>query len=169
MFGEINLKLNLLTFSNKFCGQAFRSSMQSALQENRVFLSKNQKKRRIREIVSFFYLQSIIRICFHERRLQYMEKEQISAWQASRPGERIVELDVPLSYGLFDIEQDPKTLNMLSFLWDPTKEVGAYIKVRKNKLGKNTTASAHTSGEKRSLNFTRISASPFDLCENSSE
>ncbi|KAK6619984.1 hypothetical protein RUM44_006384 [Polyplax serrata] len=72
---------------------------------------------------------SIIRICFHERRLQYMEKEQIYAWQASRPGERIVELDVPLSYGLFDIEQDPNMLNMLSFMWDPTKEVGAYIKV----------------------------------------
>lgn len=58
-----------------------------------------------------------------------MEKEQILAWQASRPGERIVELDVPLSYGLFDVEQDPNMLNTLSFLWDPTKEVGAYIKV----------------------------------------
>ena len=58
-----------------------------------------------------------------------MEKEQIFAWQASRPGERIVELDVPLSYGLFDVEQDPTMLNTLSFLWDPTKEVGAYIKV----------------------------------------
>lgn len=64
-----------------------------------------------------------------------MEREQILAWQASRPGERIVELDVPLSYGLFDVEQDPKMLNMLSFMWDPTKEVGAYIKVRsKNKI-----------------------------------
>lgn len=76
-----------------------------------------------------FVLQSVIRVCFHERRLQYMEKEKILAWQVSRPGERIVELDIPLSYGLFDVEQDSNMLNALSFLWDPTKEVGAYIKV----------------------------------------
>ncbi|KAE8752556.1 hypothetical protein FOCC_FOCC000678 [Frankliniella occidentalis] len=72
---------------------------------------------------------SVIRICFHDRRLQYMEREQITAWQASRPGERIVEVDVPLSYGAFDISQDSSQLNTVEFLWDATKEVGVYIKV----------------------------------------
>lgn len=74
-------------------------------------------------------LQSIVRICFHERRLQYMEKEQMTLWQRSRPGDRILEIDVPLSYGLFDVVQPASTLNAVQFSWDPTKEVGVYIKV----------------------------------------
>lgn len=74
-------------------------------------------------------LKSVIKICFHERRLQYMEKEQISSWQRARPGDRILEVDVPLSYGLFDVIQPTNALNTVSFSWDPTKEVGVYIKV----------------------------------------
>ena len=31
-----------------------------------------------------------VRICFHERRLQYMEMEQIAEWSAKHPGERIL-------------------------------------------------------------------------------
>ncbi|XP_071447175.1 uncharacterized protein gem [Hetaerina americana] len=73
--------------------------------------------------------KSIIRICFHERRLQYAEREQLAAWQQSRPGDRVLEVDVPLSYGACDIVQDPCALNAVEFLWDPTKEVGVYIKV----------------------------------------
>lgn len=73
----------------------------------------------------------MIKICFHERRLQYMEKEQMFQWQNSRPGERIVEIDVPLSYGLCQVAQSncPKMLNTVEVLWDPMKEVGVYIQV----------------------------------------
>lgn len=53
----------------------------------------------------------------------------MSAWQASRPGDRILQLDLPLSYGIFDHFQDPNALNVVQFLWDPTKDVGVYIKV----------------------------------------
>lgn len=53
----------------------------------------------------------------------------MAAWQASRPGDRIVEVDVPLSYGIYDVVQDQYLLNTVEFLWDPTKEVGVYIKV----------------------------------------
>lgn len=77
----------------------------------------------------FSLFQSIIRICFHERRLQYMEREQMSLWQQSRPGDRILEVDVPLSYGLCDVVQPSNALNAIVFTWDPTKEVGVYIKV----------------------------------------
>ncbi|KAJ8704627.1 hypothetical protein PYW07_011815 [Mythimna separata] len=73
-------------------------------------------------------LKSVIKICFHERRLQYMEREQIAQWHNERPGERIVELDVPLSYGVIRVEQ-PACLNALHVYWDPTKDVGVYIKV----------------------------------------
>lgn len=59
-----------------------------------------------------------------------MEREQIHQWQASRPGERIVEIDVPLSYGLCHVSQpNNQMLNTVEVLWDPMKEVGAYIQV----------------------------------------
>ncbi|XP_067629478.1 uncharacterized protein gem isoform X2 [Eurosta solidaginis] len=76
-------------------------------------------------------LKSVIKICFHERRLQFMEREQMQQWQASRPGERIIEVDVPLSYGLCHVSQplNPNFLNTVEIFWDPLKEVGVYIKV----------------------------------------
>ncbi|KAK4312309.1 hypothetical protein Pmani_016238 [Petrolisthes manimaculis] len=72
---------------------------------------------------------SVIRVCFHERRLQYMERQQLESWRQMRPGERILEVDIPLSYGIFDVQQEPRSLNTCEFDWDPTKEVGVYIKV----------------------------------------
>ncbi|XP_043482988.1 transcription factor CP2-like protein 1 isoform X2 [Leptopilina heterotoma] len=74
-------------------------------------------------------LKSTIRICFHERRLQYTEREQILAWQRARPGERLLEVDVPLSYGMVDVCQPSPTNNSVDFMWDPTKEVGVYVKI----------------------------------------
>ena len=51
------------------------------------------------------WLRSTIRICFHERRLQYIESEQIAEWSRSHPNERILEIDLPLSYGIADVKQ----------------------------------------------------------------
>lgn len=53
----------------------------------------------------------------------------MSSWQKARPGDRILEVDIPLSYGLFEVLQPNSVLNVVQFNWDPTKEVGAYIKV----------------------------------------
>ncbi|XP_049882617.1 transcription factor CP2 isoform X2 [Pectinophora gossypiella] len=89
-------------------------------------------------------LKSVIKICFHERRLQYMEREQIAQWHAERPSERILEVDVPLSYGVIRVEQ-PSCLNALHVFWDPTKDVGVYIKV--NCISTEFTAKKH-GGEK---------------------
>ncbi|XP_070501340.1 transcription factor CP2-like protein 1 isoform X2 [Chironomus tepperi] len=73
-------------------------------------------------------MKSVVKICFHERRLQYMEREQMHIWQSSRPGERILDIDIPLSYGLLHVNHSP-LLNTAEILWDPMKEVGVYIKV----------------------------------------
>lgn len=73
-------------------------------------------------------MKSVVKICFHERRLQYMEREQMHIWQSSRPGERIMDIDIPLSYGLIHVNQTA-LLNTAEILWDPMKEVGVYIKV----------------------------------------
>uniref|UniRef100_A0A0A9Z2U4 Transcription factor CP2 n=2 Tax=Lygus hesperus TaxID=30085 RepID=A0A0A9Z2U4_LYGHE len=74
-------------------------------------------------------LKSVVRLSFHERRLQYMEREQMAAWVSNHPGDSIMEVDLPLSYGICDLVQDPTSLNSVEFLWDPTKEVGVYVKV----------------------------------------
>ncbi|CRK95673.1 CLUMA_CG009131, isoform A [Clunio marinus] len=74
-------------------------------------------------------MKSVIKICFHERRLQYMEREQMHIWQSSRPGERILDIDIPLSCGLIHVNQSAPQLNTAEVLWDPMKEVGVYIKV----------------------------------------
>ena len=60
-----------------------------------------------------------------------MEREQMQQWQASRPGERIIEVDLPLSYGLCHVSQplNPNYLNTVEIFWDPMKEVGVYVKV----------------------------------------
>jgi transcription factor CP2 and related proteins len=73
-------------------------------------------------------MKSVVKICFHERRLQYMEREQMHIWQSSRPGERILDIDIPLSYGLIHVNQTA-LLNTAEIMWDPMKEVGVYIKV----------------------------------------
>ncbi|XP_075229359.1 transcription factor CP2 like gemini isoform X2 [Lycorma delicatula] len=73
-------------------------------------------------------LKSVVRLSFHERRLQYMEGEQMAAWVVAHPSLKILEVDLPLSYGIVDVLQD-RSLNTVEFLWDPTKEVGVYIKV----------------------------------------
>jgi len=75
------------------------------------------------------WLRSTIRICFHERRLQYIESEQIAEWARSHPNERILDIDMPLSYGIGDVRQEYDQLNQVSFSWDPTRETGVFIKV----------------------------------------
>ncbi|KAF8763381.1 transcription factor CP2-like isoform X1 [Argiope bruennichi] len=74
-------------------------------------------------------LKSIIRVGFQERRLQYSEKEQIAQWQKQRVGERILEIDIPFSYGLYDVKHDPNNIHICEFLWDPTAESGVFIKL----------------------------------------
>uniref|UniRef100_A0A0B6Z6Z8 Grh/CP2 DB domain-containing protein n=1 Tax=Arion vulgaris TaxID=1028688 RepID=A0A0B6Z6Z8_9EUPU len=75
------------------------------------------------------YLRSMVKVLFHDRRLQFMEKEQIDSWKQMRPGERILDIDIPLSYGLINVNLDPVRLNQLEFIWDPTKETGIYVRV----------------------------------------
>ena len=75
------------------------------------------------------WLRSTIRICFHERRLQYIESEQIAEWARCHPNERILEVDMPLSYGIGEVRQEYDQLNQVSFSWDPTRETGVFIKV----------------------------------------
>ena len=47
--------------------------------------------------------------------------QQISEWSVKHPTERILDIDLPLSYGIFDPVRDPCALNVVSFKWDPSR------------------------------------------------
>lgn len=58
-----------------------------------------------------------------------MENELISQWKNQRHSERILEIDIPLSYGISDVTNDPLEINKCFFTWDPSKDAGIYVKV----------------------------------------
>ncbi|XP_036905757.1 transcription factor CP2-like protein 1 isoform X3 [Sturnira hondurensis] len=73
------------------------------------------------------FVKSIIRVVFHDRRLQYTEHQQLEGWRWSRPGDRILDIDIPLSVGILDPRASPTQLNAVEFLWDPSKRASAFI------------------------------------------
>ncbi|XP_024141866.1 transcription factor CP2-like protein 1 isoform X3 [Oryzias melastigma] len=79
--------------------------------------------------ISSKYVKSIVRVVFHDRRLQYMEHQQLEGWRWNRPGDRILEIDVPLSVGVLEPHSDPLHLNTIEFLWDPSKNASVFIQV----------------------------------------
>ncbi|XP_022661432.1 transcription factor CP2-like protein 1 isoform X1 [Varroa jacobsoni] len=74
-------------------------------------------------------LKSVVRVGFQERRLQYMEKEQMEQWAIQHPQERVLDVDIPLSYGVFDVVSYSKLINAFEFVWDPTKETGVFVRL----------------------------------------
>lgn len=74
-------------------------------------------------------VKSIVRVVFHDRRLQYTEHQQLEGWKWNRPGDRLLDLDIPMSVGIIDPRTNPAQLNTIEFLWDPTKRTSAFIQV----------------------------------------
>ncbi|XP_012582568.1 PREDICTED: upstream-binding protein 1-like isoform X2 [Condylura cristata] len=72
-------------------------------------------------------LKSIVRVVFHDRRLQYTEHQQLEGWKWNRPGDRLLRLDIPLSVGITDTKTTPTQLNAVEFLWNPAKRTSAFI------------------------------------------
>ncbi|XP_051882496.1 transcription factor CP2-like protein 1 isoform X2 [Pristis pectinata] len=88
----------------------------------------NKKLEGSQEIIGK-YIKSIIRVVFHDRRLQYTEHQQLESWRWSRPGDRILDLDLPLSVGILEPRANPLQLNSVEFLWDPTKRTSVFVQV----------------------------------------
>uniref|UniRef100_A0A4X2KDW4 Grh/CP2 DB domain-containing protein n=1 Tax=Vombatus ursinus TaxID=29139 RepID=A0A4X2KDW4_VOMUR len=74
-------------------------------------------------------LKSVVRVVFHDRRLQYTEQQQLEGWRWSRPGDRILDIDVPLSVGVIEPQVLPSLLNTVEFLWDPAKRTSLFLQV----------------------------------------
>uniref|UniRef100_A0A8C9L671 Transcription factor CP2 n=1 Tax=Serinus canaria TaxID=9135 RepID=A0A8C9L671_SERCA len=71
----------------------------------------------------------IFRVVFHDRRLQYTEHQQLEGWRWNRPGDRILDIDIPMSVGIIDPRANPTQLNTVEFLWDPSKRTSVFIQV----------------------------------------
>ncbi|XP_029461040.1 transcription factor CP2-like protein 1 isoform X3 [Rhinatrema bivittatum] len=97
-------------------------------QSYEVRLLDNRKQGEYQEF-STKVVKSIIRVVFHDRRLQYTEHQQLEGWRWSRPGDRILDIDIPLSVGILDPRASPTQLNTVEFLWDPSKRASAFIQV----------------------------------------
>uniref|UniRef100_A0A8D2Q4F4 Grh/CP2 DB domain-containing protein n=1 Tax=Varanus komodoensis TaxID=61221 RepID=A0A8D2Q4F4_VARKO len=74
-------------------------------------------------------LKSVVRVVFHDRRLQYTEHQQLEGWRWSRPGDRILDIDIPMSVGILEPHIHPTLLNTVEFLWDPTKRTSVFVQV----------------------------------------
>ncbi|XP_057357426.1 transcription factor CP2-like protein 1 isoform X3 [Manis pentadactyla] len=74
-------------------------------------------------------LKSVVRVVFHDRRLQYTEQQQLDGWRWSRPGDRILDIDVPLSVGVIEPQVLPSQLNTVEFHWDPSKRTSVFLQV----------------------------------------
>ncbi|ETE59023.1 Alpha-globin transcription factor CP2, partial [Ophiophagus hannah] len=95
-------------------------------QSYEIRLLDNRKMGDVPEI-SGKLVKSIIRVVFHDRRLQYTEHQQLEGWKWNRPGDRLLDLDIPMSVGVIDIKTNPSQLNAVEFLWDPGKHTSAFI------------------------------------------
>ncbi|XP_061110787.1 upstream-binding protein 1 isoform X3 [Conger conger] len=74
-------------------------------------------------------VKSIVRVVFHDRRLQYMEHQQLEGWRWNRPGDRLMDIDIPLSVGIIDPRTNPSQLNAAEFLWDLSKRASVFVQV----------------------------------------
>uniref|UniRef100_A0A8D0BHM6 Grh/CP2 DB domain-containing protein n=1 Tax=Salvator merianae TaxID=96440 RepID=A0A8D0BHM6_SALMN len=74
-------------------------------------------------------LKSVVRVVFHDRRLQYTEHQQLEGWRWNRPGDRILDIDIPMSVGILEPHIHPNLLNTVEFLWDPSKRTSVFVQV----------------------------------------
>uniref|UniRef100_W5LMX9 Upstream-binding protein 1 n=1 Tax=Astyanax mexicanus TaxID=7994 RepID=W5LMX9_ASTMX len=74
-------------------------------------------------------VKSIVRVVFHDRRLQYMEHQQLEGWKWNRPGDRLLDIDIPMSVGITEPHTHSSQLNAAEFLWDVSKRASVFVQV----------------------------------------
>lgn len=74
-------------------------------------------------------VKSIVRVVFHDRRLQYTEHQQLEGWKWNRPGDRLLDIDIPMSVGILEPKTHPSQLNAAEFLWDLNKRASVFVQV----------------------------------------
>ncbi|XP_051527371.1 upstream-binding protein 1-like isoform X2 [Myxocyprinus asiaticus] len=74
-------------------------------------------------------VKSIVRVVFHDRRLQFMEQQQLEGWKWNRPGDRLLDIDIPMSVGITEPHTHASQLNAAEFLWDLSKRASVFVQV----------------------------------------
>ncbi|XDV34926.1 hypothetical protein PO909_004996 [Leuciscus waleckii] len=74
-------------------------------------------------------VKSLVRVVFHDRRLQYMEHQQLEGWKWNRPGDRLLDIDIPMSVGITEPNTHTSQLNAAEFLWDLSKRASVFVQV----------------------------------------
>uniref|UniRef100_A0A3B5K8Z4 Upstream-binding protein 1 n=1 Tax=Takifugu rubripes TaxID=31033 RepID=A0A3B5K8Z4_TAKRU len=74
-------------------------------------------------------VKSTVRVVFHDRRLQYTEHQQLEGWKWNRPGDRLLDIDIPMSVGIVEPKTHPSQLNAAEFLWDMKKRTSVFVQV----------------------------------------
>ncbi|KAI1302401.1 Transcription factor CP2 [Halotydeus destructor] len=74
-------------------------------------------------------VRSSIRLSFTDRRLQFREREEVTHWQQNHPRDRMMDVDLPLSYGIFEIQSDPELTNWTEFTWDTLREASVFVRI----------------------------------------
>uniref|UniRef100_A0A0X3PBR8 Grh/CP2 DB domain-containing protein n=1 Tax=Schistocephalus solidus TaxID=70667 RepID=A0A0X3PBR8_SCHSO len=73
-------------------------------------------------------IQSIVRICFHEEKMQFMESKHLELWQSAHPGERLLDIEADKCIGCRDAFSDPVNLNAVVCIWDSSNQCTLVVK-----------------------------------------
>uniref|UniRef100_A0A3P8WI45 Upstream binding protein 1 n=1 Tax=Cynoglossus semilaevis TaxID=244447 RepID=A0A3P8WI45_CYNSE len=106
-------------------------------------------------------VKSTVRVVFHDRRLQYTEHQQLEGWKWNRPGDRLLDIDIPMSVGIVEPKTHPSQLNAAEFLWDMNKRTSVFVQV--HCISTEFTPRKH--GGEKGVPF-RIQIDTFALGEN---
>ncbi|XP_037330097.2 upstream-binding protein 1 isoform X1 [Pungitius pungitius] len=97
-------------------------------QSYEVRMLDNRKQDELPELTNKM-VKSIVRVVFHDRRLQYTEHQQLEGWKWNRPGDRLLDIDIPMSVGIVEPKTHPSQLNAAEFLWDLNKRTSVFVQV----------------------------------------
>ncbi|KAF5908628.1 CLIP-associating protein 2 isoform X12, partial [Clarias magur] len=110
----VKLQEETLTYLNQ--GQSYE-----------IRLLDNRKRGEMEELNKT--VKSIVRVVFHDRRLQYMEHQQLEGWKWNRPGDRLLDIDIPMCVGITEPRTHASQLNAAEFLWDVSKRASVFVQV----------------------------------------
>ncbi|XP_057684264.1 upstream-binding protein 1 isoform X3 [Corythoichthys intestinalis] len=97
-------------------------------QSYEVRMLDNRKSGELPELTNKM-VKSTVRVVFHDRRLQYTEHQQLEGWKWNRPGDRLLDIDIPMSVGIVEPKTHPSQLNAAEFLWDLNKRASVFVQV----------------------------------------
>nr|CAB3266919.1 transcription factor CP2-like [Phallusia mammillata] len=99
------------------------------LNQGQSYEIKLKKLRDMPDMGALNLVKSQLRVVFHDRRLQYTEYAQFQSWRLNRPGDRLLNIDVPMSVGVIQPKENPDQVNLVEFVWDLDKEASVWVQV----------------------------------------